>query len=106
MVLCDDAHIQSLNAEWRQNDAPTDVLSFPMGDDAPPGYPARMLGDLVISLDTATLQATDAGWGIGKSLNIIQNDAPISIKYIVIDLTWLAEPDMQADTLLLTRHGP
>jgi len=60
-VLCDDAHIRELNREWRQKDAATDVLSFPMGDDAPPGYPARMLGDVVISLDTAAAQAADAG---------------------------------------------
>jgi len=61
VVLCDDAHIRELNREWRQKDAATDVLSFPMGDDAPPGYPARMLGDVVISLDTAAAQAADAG---------------------------------------------
>lgn len=61
MVLCDDEHIRDLNLEWRQKDAATDVLSFPMGDDVPPGYPARMLGDVVISLDTAAQQAADAG---------------------------------------------
>jgi probable rRNA maturation factor len=61
VVLCDDDHIQALNLEWRRKDAATDVLSFPMGDDVPPGYPARMLGDLVISLDTAARQAADAG---------------------------------------------
>lgn len=60
-MLCDDGHIQELNLEWRQKDAATDVLSFPMGDDAPTGYPARMLGDIVISLDTAARQAADNG---------------------------------------------
>lgn len=60
-MLCDDEHIQALNRDWRQKDAATDVLSFPMGDDVPPGYPARMLGDVVISLETAARQAADAG---------------------------------------------
>lgn len=33
VVLCDDAHIQELNKEWRGIDSPTDVLSFEMGGD-------------------------------------------------------------------------
>ena len=62
VVLCDDAHIRSLNAEWRQKDETTDVLSFPMDeDDLPPAYPARLLGDIVISLDTALRQSQERG---------------------------------------------
>lgn len=61
VVLCDDAHIQALNQEWRKKDAATDVLSFPMDDDMPEGYPARILGDVVISLDTAQRQAQERG---------------------------------------------
>lgn len=33
LVLCDDAHIRELNREWRDIDAPTDVLSFELEDD-------------------------------------------------------------------------
>ena len=62
VVLCDDAHIRALNAEWRQKDESTDVLSFPMdADDIPAAYPARMLGDVVISLDTALRQSQERG---------------------------------------------
>ena len=32
-MLCDDAHIASLNAAHRGKPAPTDVLSFEMGDE-------------------------------------------------------------------------
>ena len=33
LVLCDDAHIAALNAEWRGVEGPTDVLSFELEDD-------------------------------------------------------------------------
>lgn len=33
IVLCDDSHIAHLNKEWRGEESPTDVLSFPMDDD-------------------------------------------------------------------------
>ena len=84
MVLCDDEHIRALNLEWRQKDAATDVLSFPMGDDVPPGYPARMLGDVVISLDTATQQAADAGYAQHQNTESMY----INQKYIVCWLLW------------------
>ena len=60
IVLCDDPHIQQLNREHRDKDAPTDVLSFPMGSDHFPvhGAAPTMLGDLIISLDTAQQQAS------------------------------------------------
>lgn len=62
-MLCDDAFIARMNAKWRGIAAPTDVLSFPLEDDVPsfPGGPPRMLGDLVISLDTAERQALERG---------------------------------------------
>ncbi|KAK9806969.1 hypothetical protein WJX72_008996 [[Myrmecia] bisecta] len=58
LVLCDDTHITALNHEWRGKDAPTDVLSFAM-DAMPPGCPVRVLGDVIISLDTAYRQAQE-----------------------------------------------
>lgn len=66
-----DPAIRELNREHRDKDAPTDVLSFPM---YPPeafdrtgvtrplrddGGPERMLGDIVVSVDTAARQARD-----------------------------------------------
>jgi probable rRNA maturation factor len=64
VLLTDDAFIQTLNATHRGKDRPTDVLAFPLDetqDGAPaleqPGMPARLLGDVVISLDTAERQA-------------------------------------------------
>ncbi len=51
LLLCDDELISRLNRQYRDEDAPTDVLSFEQ--DGPGG---RILGDVVISLETALRQ--------------------------------------------------
>lgn len=56
IALVDNAYIQKLNREYRQKDAPTDVLSFPLADDED-----EILGDVVISLEKAQEQAKDYG---------------------------------------------
>ena len=53
VLLADDARVQALNRRHRGKDRPTDVLAFPLGDSAEDG----LLGDVVISLDTAERQA-------------------------------------------------
>ena len=64
IAFTDDAAMQRLNAEHRGKDKPTDVLSFPVweGDFAfplPPGETNIMLGDMVISIETAIAQASE-----------------------------------------------
>ena len=52
IVLADDAFIQNLNAQYRNKNTPTDVLSFPQYDrieDIPDHDP--MLGDIILSYD-------------------------------------------------------
>lgn len=56
VALVDDATIRELNGRWRAKDKPTDVLAFPQ-DQAPAHGGARMLGDVILSLDTAKRQA-------------------------------------------------
>jgi len=66
--LVNDVQIQELNKQHRGKDKPTDVLSFPLiestlADEAPgapePAMEERMIGDIVISVDTARRQAAD-----------------------------------------------
>jgi len=52
-LVRDDA-IRALNQRYRGRDAPTDVLSFPLEEAI---APERMLGDVVISVETARRQA-------------------------------------------------
>lgn len=59
VLLTDDAGIRELNREHRSKDKPTDVLAFPMDESVPD--PRGILGDVVISLDTAERQARSRG---------------------------------------------
>jgi probable rRNA maturation factor len=56
VLFTDDAGIQILNRDHRHKDKPTDVLAFPMAENEPD--PSGILGDVVISLDTASRQAS------------------------------------------------
>ncbi len=61
VVLCDDATIHTLNRDYRRKDKPTDVLAFALRE-GPGGHLAGdLLGDVIISLDTATRQAQERG---------------------------------------------
>ena len=53
--LVNDARIAEINRDHRGKDKPTDVLSFPL--QPAPRDPERLLGDVVISIDTARRQA-------------------------------------------------
>ena len=60
--IVDEDEIQSLNAMWRQIDAPTDVLSFecdsPFDDEVPVGE-AVELGDVILCPSVIAAQAPD-----------------------------------------------
>ncbi|CAD7700586.1 unnamed protein product [Ostreobium quekettii] len=74
LVLCDDDHMQQTNLEWRQVDSPTDVLSFPMMDDEDlitEALPVLVLGDVMISLDTARRQAHERGHDLVTECRIL-----------------------------------
>jgi len=57
LVLTGRDRIRELNRVYRDVDRPTDVLSFPDGDELPDGR--RLLGEIVISLDEARAQAVE-----------------------------------------------
>ena len=57
VLLTDDAGIKHLNRDYRGIDAPTDVLAFAMRDGEDSNVNPNLLGDLVISLETASRQA-------------------------------------------------
>jgi probable rRNA maturation factor len=70
IVLTTDEVIQQLNAQYRGFDKPTDVLSFESGEINPEtGIP--YLGDIVISVPTASRQAHLAGHPIQNEIQLL-----------------------------------
>lgn len=58
VTLTNDARMEELNRVHRRKAKPTDVLAFPMDEMGPgPSGRIQLLGDVVISLDTAWRQA-------------------------------------------------
>jgi rRNA maturation RNase YbeY len=58
LSLVSDEEMQALNRVHRGKNRPTDVLAFPLHEPpVPPGVPS--LGDVVISIDTATVAAAE-----------------------------------------------
>ncbi|MEM7408980.1 MAG: rRNA maturation RNase YbeY [Myxococcota bacterium] len=57
VALVDDAAIAELNTEYRGKDGPTDVLSFSLLEGAHTELRGSMLGDVIVSLETAERQA-------------------------------------------------
>jgi len=59
LVFTDDEAIREINAEWRDKDKATNVLSFPAYPLEPGGMPGPMLGDIVIAHETVEREALD-----------------------------------------------
>ena len=64
LVFCDDDFIQKLNDEYLGKNRPTDVLSFPIDEDEV-DHEVRLLGDVVISTETAVRQALEVRHAVG-----------------------------------------
>ncbi|MFK7894303.1 MAG: rRNA maturation RNase YbeY [Myxococcota bacterium] len=59
IALVDDVEIKALNGEWRNKPRPTDVLSFSLVEGDHADWRGGMLGDVVISVETAAEQAKE-----------------------------------------------
>lgn len=72
VTLVNDEMIREMNRQYRDIDASTDVLSFPLGEngiyDENPETGAKMLGDIVISVEHALSQADLYGHGIEREV--------------------------------------
>lgn len=71
LSLVDNKEIKELNNAYRGKDCPTDVLSFPMIDEAMPVIEEKVLGDIVISVEKAIEQAEDYGHSFYREMTFL-----------------------------------
>ena len=70
IIISDEFHIQQLNQQYRQIDAPTDVLAFPAGyTDPDTGH--QYLGDIIISFERARTQAQRSEHSVDDELQLL-----------------------------------
>ena len=70
IVLTDDARLHQLNRDYLGIDAPTDVLSFPASE-TDPDTGARYIGDILISVPRAQVQADAAGHPLEAEVQLL-----------------------------------
>ena len=70
-----NAEIRRLNKFYREKDKSTDVLSFPLGEngvyDSNPETGSKLLGDIVISMETAVKQAEIYGHSLEREIGFL-----------------------------------
>lgn len=75
VTLVDNERIHEVNLEQRDIDAPTDVLSFPLGEngeyDRHPETGEILLGNIMISLERAAQQAEDYGHSFNREVGYL-----------------------------------
>ncbi len=57
LLFANDAQMRELNANWRDQDKPTNVLSFPVVALSPGMAPGPMLGDIILGFETIDREA-------------------------------------------------
>ena len=71
IVLCDDAFIHPINRDYRNKDKPTDVLSFSQREGEFAFHNDNILGDVIISIETAKRQALERKHNLERETNIL-----------------------------------
>ncbi len=83
VLVTDNMGIQAINSAYRNVDAPTDVLSFPMFSFEPGNLPKDLtpyldpqtgclpLGDMCISVERAKAQAKEYGHSVGREIGYL-----------------------------------
>ncbi|KAL2318167.1 hypothetical protein Fmac_032043 [Flemingia macrophylla] len=102
VLLCNDEFIRKLNKEWRDEDHATDVLSM---SQHVPGLkiPILMLGDIVISVETAARQAEERGHTLLDEIRILMVHGLLHLLGFDHEISEEAEVEMEREEEILLR---
>lgn len=102
VMLCNDEFICKLNKEWRGEDHPTDVLS--MSQHVPElKLPVLMMGDIVISVETAARQAAERGHSLLDEIRILVIHGMLHLLGFDHEISDEAEKEMEEEEELLLK---
>jgi probable rRNA maturation factor len=68
ILFTDDRQTATLNRMYRERHGSTNVLAFPMENGITPNMTSRMLGDIVVSVDTALAQSQESGKSVEETI--------------------------------------
>ena len=71
ILFVDDQHIAELNKAWRHKSGPTNVLAFSLTEGEDLTMARNLLGDIVISVDTAAREAQKEGTSVQHRFNVL-----------------------------------
>ncbi|CAI0409537.1 unnamed protein product [Linum tenue] len=102
VMLCNDSFIRKLNKEWRGEDSATDVLS--MSQHVPRlNLPILMLGDIVISVETAARQAEERGHTLLDEILILMVHGLLHLLGFDHEISDEAETEMEKEEEILLK---
>ncbi|KAK1285107.1 hypothetical protein QJS10_CPB20g00575 [Acorus calamus] len=95
-MLCNDDFIRKLNKDWREEDHATDVLS--MSQHIPElDIPILMMGDVVISVETAARQAEERGHTLLDEIRILMVHGLLHLLGFDHEISDEAEEEMEKE---------
>jgi len=71
ILITDDPEIAQLNQQYRERSGPTNVLSFPMLEGDFAEVTPELLGDVVISAETAAREGNELGFSFMQRFNFL-----------------------------------
>lgn len=102
ILLCNDDFIRKLNLDWRGEDHATDVLSMSQHT---PGVnlPTLMLGDIVVSVETAARQADERGHTLLDEIRILLVHGLLHLLGFDHEISEEAEDEMEKEENLVLK---